>query len=360
MKIHKNYSLKEHNTFRIDVNAKYFAEVSSEEEILELLSNKDLKYKKILFLGGGANILFTKDFDGLVVKVEIKGKKIIRENNNELIVEIGSGENWHELVMWSVEKDLGGIENLVYIPGTVGAAPVQNIAAYGQNFEDVFESLNAIDTEKLSKVTFKKSDCKFEYRSSIFKKQKNRYLITTVTLRLLKNSELNLGYFETGKSYAKNVTLQSELDSIAKPPYSVRDVAQAVMNIRRKKLSDPKKVGTAGSFFKNPVITKQKYEQIKKADPDLQCYPVDNLSYPKLDDPNLTHKDYVKIPAGRLLDNLGWKGKRIGNVGTSSGQALSVESYGATAKEILDFTKEMQKEVYDQYKIKLEPEVNII
>lgn len=360
MDIQKNVSLKKYNTFGIDVTAKYFVEIKSESDIKDLLDAKELAKQDILVLGDGANILFTKNFPGLVIKMSMKGRRIIKEND-EVVLEVSAGESWHELVMYAVEKGWGGIENLVFIPGTVGAAPVQNIAAYGQNFEDVFISLKALNLLTRKEELFEKKDCEFAYRTSRFKgRDRNKYLITAVTIKLSKEPIINTSYFETGKTYAKAGSLEQELASIATPPYSVKDVANAVMNIRKKKLPDPAEIGTAGSFFKNPVITRSDYEKLKSIDPDLQCYPVDKLSYPKLDDPSLTHDDYVKVPAGRLLDNLGWKGKRIGNVGTYPNQALAVVNYGAQASEVLEFTKAMQADIYKHYKIKLEPEVIII
>jgi UDP-N-acetylmuramate dehydrogenase len=353
MKLQENYSLKKFNTFRVDVSAKIFAEVHTEVELVEVLE----KYpdEKKLVLGEGANILLTKDFDGLVIKNSIEGIEITSEDDEYAIFEVGAGENWHEFVLHVVELGLGGIENLVYIPGSVGAAPVQNIAAYGQNFEDVFVSLDAIDLDTFEKNTFEKVDCEFEYRNSRFKTRENgKYIVTRVRVKLSKNPKINTSYFETGKTYAKNVSLSGELSKIKNP--TVKDVSEAVMKIRKSKLPEVSEVGTAGSVFKNPVVTRAKYEELKKDDPDLQSYPIHNLSYE-----NNVSGEYVKIPAGRLLDNLGWKGRRKENVGTHKTQALAVVNYGnATPQKILEFMGEMKRVVKESYGIDLEEEILII
>ena len=361
MKILKDYSLKKHNTFRVDVKAKYFAEVKSEKQLIEVLQYPEVKDLPLLIIGDGANILFTKDFEGLVIKVEIKGIKVHKESDGNVILEVGAGEEWNDLVKFAVDHNWGGIENMGMIPGTAGAAVAQNIAAYGQNLFDVFESLDAFDVAHKVLRKFERDDCEFSYRESMFKgKYKNKFVITNIRIKLNKDPKINDAYFETGKTYTAKGSLEEELRKIASEPFSVKDVYEAVKNIRKNKLPDPKEIGTAGSFFKNPIVRRDVYERLKLEDPDLQCYPVDKLTYPKLDDPTLTHADYVKLPAGRLLDDLGWKGKRIGKVGTFSNQALAVVNYGATGKEILEFTKKMQEVVYKKYKIKLELEVNVI
>lgn len=350
MKIYDNYSLKKENTFGVDVSAKYFAEISAEEELMEIL--KKLVGVKLFVLGGGANVLFTKDYEGLVIKNLIKGVKIKEEDEEKVVLEVGAGESWHELVMFAVERGWGGIENMVYIPGTVGAAPVQNIAAYGQNFSDVFVNLDAVEVKTGIRHTFNKRACEFEYRGSRFKsKDLGRFVVTKVRIRLTKRPKINTSYFETGKTFAKNVSLISELSGISKP--TVRDVAMAVMNIRKQKLPDVSEVGTAGSVFKNPVISRAKYEELKKGDPDLQAYPVEGLNYQKK-----VEGEFVKVPAGRLLDNLGWKGRRVGAVGTHPTQALAVVNYGgAKPEEIINFMNDMKADVMSKYGIELEEEV---
>lgn len=356
MIVRKNYSLKKLNTFRVDIRAKYFVVIKTEEDLLSLLANPKYKKEKRLIIGEAANILFTKDFDGVVIKNSIKGLKLLSEDKDSVKLELGSGENWHDFVLYSVDHGWAGVENLVYIPGLVGAAPVQNIAAYGQNFSDSFIGLSAIDMQKLKPARFTKAQCKFGYRDSYFKSgAPGRYFITKVRLKLDKFSRINTSYFETGKTFTRNVSLEEELSKIATPPYSIKDVALAVMSIRKKKLPEVSEVGTVGSFFKNPIVSRGKYEELKADDPDLQCYPVDDLRYTKN-----VEGDFVKIPAARLLDNLGWKGKRIGNVGTHPTQALAVVNYGATSGEILKFTKDMQEDVKKEYGIELDPEVVII
>lgn len=353
MNLQENYSLKNYNTFGVDVKAKYFAQVDSVEELKSILSDEKFSAEKILILGDGANVLFTKDYDGLVIKLKLKGVKIVRETEEDVILEVAAGENWHELVMHTVNNGWGGIENMVYIPGTVGAAAVQNIAAYGQNLSDVFESLTAIEIESGKERTFSKDECEFEYRDSRFKTRENgRYIVTAVQLRLSKKPVLDTSYFETGR----NVSLKEALKDVENP--TAKDVALAVMGIRKGKLPDPNKIGTAGSFFKNPIVTQEKYQELKKLDPDLQCYPVDGLRY--VPEGELVNESKVKVPAGRLLDNLGWRGKRIGSVGTYETQALAVVNYGGTGKEILQFTEKMRKDVKDTYGIELEREVQVL
>lgn len=357
MNFQENYSLKKHNTFHLDVAAKYFAQVRSEAELLELLHDPICKNSKILILGDGANILFTKDYEGVVLQMKIKGIKLVEEDADSVKIEVGAGENWHELVVYTVERGWGGIENMIYIPGTAGAAVVQNIAAYGQNLYDVFHSLVAVETETGISREFKKSDCEFQYRDSRFKsRERGKYCVIKIRLKLAKNPKINTSYFETGKTTAKNTSLSGELSGIENP--TVKDVAGAVMTIRKNKLPDVSEVGTAGSFFKNPVVTWEKYQELRHGDENLQCYPIDGLNYVNME--GLSGDDKVKIPAGRLLDNLGWKGKRIGNVGTHPTQALAVVSYGAEPKEILQFTDMMKQAVFDNYHVLLEPEVLII
>ena len=362
MKILDNYSLLKNNTFRINVKARFFCVARNLENLSEIRSNPKLNTQPKLFLGAGANILFTKDFSGLVIKNEFSGLMIVSEDNDYVVVEVGGGENWHNLVDWAVKNNWGGIENLALIPGTVGAAIVQNIAAYGQNISDVFDSLEAFDMDSGLIKVFRKKECKLSYRDSYFKtKQGSKYFVFKVRLKLAKKPIINTSYFETGKTYTVKGSLEQELANIAKSPYTIKDIFNAVISIRTKKLPDISKIGTAGSFFKNPVITREKYLQLLKVDPDLQCYPVDKLTYPKLNDPKLTHEDYVKIPGGRLLDNLDWKGRRLGNAGTHITQAMAIVNYGSSNPlDIVKIYKQMQQDVIKHYGIKMEPEVNII
>lgn len=359
-----NYSLKKNNTFGLDIRAKYFTQINSEEDLFYILGDKHLSKQKILVLGGGANILFTKDFDGLIVLMRIRGLKVIAEEAGSIVIELGAGENWHRFVTWSVEHNYGGVENLALIPGTVGAAPVQNIAAYGQNFEDVFVSLDAINLINGHKKVFGKKECQFAYRDSFFKNGqcKDKWIITKVRIRLNKIHSVNTSYFETGNTFKEKdkVSIVSELKNLGrKYPFTIKDMYDAVVSIRSQKLPDFKKLGNAGSVFKNPVITKKKYNELLKLDPDLQCYPADSLAY--IDDKEMSDKEgCVKIPAGRLLDNLGWKGKKFGNAGVYDKHALVVVNYGkASPEEILHIISLMKEDVYNHYGIILEPEIVI-
>jgi len=369
MEILKNYNLFKLNTLGISVEAKYFVEVKSEKDLEELFKMEEFSArggsasggKNIpkVFLGGGSNVLFTKDFDGIVVKISTHGKKIIEENKEAVLLEVSAGENWHDLVTYAVDNNWGGLENLAYIPGTVGAAPVQNIAAYGENFSDVFVSLDAfnIETGKIEK--FNKEECKFGYRESVFKKEfKGKYIILQIQINLSKNPKIEDSYYQIGIS---RDSIKEELNKIATPPFTIKDVYQAVVNIRKRKLPDTREVHSVGSFFLNSIVSQEKYQELKNKVPELQCYPPDQVFYKKLDDPILQTKDFVKIASGRLLQELGWLGKWIGNVGMHDRHALILVTNGkATGEEVLNFAKLVQKSYFDNYGIKLETEVNLI
>lgn len=332
----KNVDLKPYNTFGISVNAKYFAVFQDVSSLAELLRNH--KNKNITILGGGSNVLFTKEFDGLILRNEIKGNKIVKEDDDFVYVQAGAGENWHEFVLYCIDNNWGGIENLSLIPGSVGASPMQNIGAYGVEIKDVFHELEAfnIETEKLE--TFSHSQCEFGYRESVFKRAlKGKYIITSVTYRLSKNHEINTSYG----------AINSELEAkgIVKP--TIKDISNAVIAIRRSKLPDPKKIGNAGSFFKNPVVEKRVVTKIQEKYPEVPFYPVDD--------------DHVKLPAGWLIDTAGWKGKRIKNYGVHSKQALVLVNYDdATGKEIYALSQEILDNIEDKFGVLLEREVNII
>lgn len=357
MKIEKNYNLSKLNTFGIPALAKFFVEINDEAELRDLFALPEFKNNKKMFLGGGSNILFTKDFDGIVIKVSIIGKKIMEENDKTILLEVGAGENWHDLVSYAVDHNFGGVENLAYIPGTVGAAPVQNIAAYGQNFSEVFDSLDAFDIENGKIRKFDKSQCQFGYRDSIFKKEmKSKYMILKVRLRLSKNPQIETSYYQIG--IARD-SIKEELQKIATPPYAIKDVYQAVVNIRKRKLPDPAKTPTVGSFFLNSVVSRQKYEELKKEVTELQCYPPDQLHYKN--DPTLEKEEFVKIATGRLLQELGWLGKWEGNVGVHDRHALVIVTNGkATGEEVVNFAEKIKKSYLDRYGLKLETEVNLI
>ncbi|HAB53254.1 MAG: UDP-N-acetylenolpyruvoylglucosamine reductase [Ignavibacteria bacterium RIFOXYC2_FULL_35_16] len=338
MQIHQNYSLKKHNTFGIDVCCKYYAEVKNENEITQLLSEARFKNKSKLIIGGGSNILFTKDFDGLVIN-QISNRIILSsEDEKYAFVSAEAGVIWHELVLFCVNKNLGGIENLSLIPGKVGAAPIQNIGAYGQELKNVFHSLKGIHIDDLKAVNFSSSDCKFGYRDSIFKKElKSKIIITEVILRLNKYPELNTSYG----------IIEDELSKLKKDNITIKNVSDIVCQIRRNKLPDPQKLGNAGSFFKNPEISIEEYNLLKSKYSEL---------------PGLKVSDTViKIPAGWLIEKCGFKGKRIGNVGIHEKQALVIVNYGnGKPEEILKLKNKIIKKVNLKFNLELQQEVNII
>ena len=334
----KNHELKNLNTFGVDVKAKLFAEVFSEDELIKLLSDETFKQENKFILGGGSNILFTKDFEGIVIKVSIPGIRIIEQNPDSVLIEAGAGVIWNELVEFCVDKNFGGIENLTLIPGTVSAAPIQNIGAFGQELADTFFSLTGILIESGERKTFSKSECEFSYRSSIFKEElKNKLIITSVRFKLSKNPKPNLSY-NTLREYLSE-------RKISNP--SIKDISKAVAEIRRSRLPDPSKIGNAGSFFKNPVLSKETFNKLKTEFPDLVSFPSETRQ--------------VKVSAGWLIEKCGWKGKRLGEVGTSPDHALVVCNYGnASGAEILEFTMRLKEEVANKFGIKFEEEVNIL
>ncbi len=338
MKILKEVSLKSYNTFRIDAKAKYFAEVKSEDELSEILTSGEYKNIPKLILGGGSNILLTKDFDGLVLKISIPGIEIISEDDETITIKAGAGVIWHELVLFCVGKNYGGIENLSLIPGTVGAAPIQNIGAYGQELQDVFNDLEGIYLDDLQSVKYKKEDCRFSYRDSIFKNElKDKFLITSVVIKLSKRPILNLEYGN----------LKSELEKLGQNNIGVKEVSEVICKIRRSKLPDPEEIGNAGSFFKNPEIPEEKLIELKKDFEDIIGFPLGNGK--------------VKVPAGWLIEKCGWKGKRVGNTGSHVKQSLVLVNYGdASGSEVLNLAREIKKSVRDKFGIDLKEEVNII
>ena len=296
-------------------------------------------------------MLFLEDFNGLVIKNELKGIDVYEEGEDRVRVRIAAGEDWDGLVRWAVSKGLSGIENLAFIPGTVGAAVVQNIAAYGQNFEEVFLGVGGISLTNGESFYLNRTECQFSYRDSVFKKSESKELfITFIEIELSKKPVFSTSY------HSRYESLSAELEG-KQEPYSVQDIYDAVVQLRLKKLPDWRKVGTAGSFFKNPVVSKHQYEKISEEVKELQCYPVGNLSY----DGEGVEEENVKIPAGRLLDELGWKGKQIGRVGTFEKTALVVVNLGAaTGEEILEFTEKMKADVLHAYGISLEREVCVV
>ena len=335
MKIKKNHPLKTFNTFGINAKAKRFARIQSTEKLSSFLkTNKE----PLFILGGGSNILLTKDVEALVLKNEIRGIEIIKSFKNTVHVAVGGGENWHQFVLWAIRKKLGGIENLSLIPGTVGASPIQNIGAYGVELKDVFVKLEAIDIASGKKKVFYKKDCHFGYRDSIFKRTlKGKLLISKVVFRLSKKPVINTSYG------AIQAVLKER--NIKKP--TIKNVSDAVIHIRSSKLPDPAVLGNAGSFFKNPEISDRAFQKLQKQFPNIVFY---NLPNGK-----------VKIPAGWLIEYCGWKGKKIGRTGSHAEQALVIVNYGgATGEEIKAHAERVIASINNTFGIKLIAEVNVV
>ncbi|KKU91353.1 MAG: UDP-N-acetylenolpyruvoylglucosamine reductase [Microgenomates group bacterium GW2011_GWA1_48_10] len=360
LQVQQNVDLAPFNTFKVSAKANRFVALSSLSD-LRNLSTVLLETELMLILGEGANILLTKDYHGLAVKNELRGRRVTLQDSDSVTVEAAAGEDWHEFVMWAVEQGLSGIENLAFIPGTVGAAPVQNIAAYGQTVGEVILSVQGFHLSDLRNLSvLSNEDCHFYYRDSVFKHDlKGKFFVTSVTFKFSKTAHYDTTY------HSRYESLKGELDTLypgrGQRQFTPKEIAQAVISIRSKKLPDWHKLGTAGSFFKNPFVSKAKFAQLAQSVKDLQPYPIDHMLYPNPDDPVFAMTDMVKIPAGRLLDELGWKGKRVGNVGTYEKHALVVVNYGgATGQETLEFAQKMQEEVKMNFEIDLEPEVNVV
>jgi UDP-N-acetylmuramate dehydrogenase len=332
----KNVNLKTYTTFGIDSNADQFAVFSDTDSLKELLEKID--DDKITILGGGSNMLLTKDIQGVVLKNEIFGIAVVQDNENDVLLKVGGGVVWHDFVLFTIENNYFGIENLSLIPGSVGASPMQNIGAYGVEIKDTFEKLEAVHIKTKNTETFTHQQCEFGYRESVFKRKlKGQYIITNVYFRLKKNKELNTSYG----------AIESELKSKGIITPTIKDVSDAVIAIRRSKLPDPKELGNAGSFFKNPVVLTSVYEQIK-------------LNYPHIPSFYINHES-VKIPAGWLIETAGWKGKRIGSCGVHINQALVLVNYGgATGKEVFDLSQQIIDDIFQKFNILLEREVNIL
>ena len=331
----RNISLKPFNTFGIDVRAAYFHEIAQVEDIREALRGT----RPFLILGGGSNLLFTEDFKGSILHNQILGKKVIYETEKYVIVDIGSGENWHEAVKWCLSKGFGGLENLSLIPGTVGAAPIQNIGAYGVELKETFQSLEALLIENLSVKTFDNSDCGFQYRDSIFKRGlKDKIFILNIRLKLTKKDHrLNTTYTSLYQRLESENLLRTSDPNV---------ISKAVIAIREEKLPNPKVIGNAGSFFKNPVIPISHLKQLKARFPAIIYYP--------------QGEEHVKLAAGWLIEACGWKGKQIGQAGCHQNQALVLVNHGnASGKEIYDLSRMIQNSIADTFEVSLEPEVNI-
>lgn len=335
MNIQENISLKAFNTFGIDATAKRFVSITSVYHLQELLK----KEKNIFLISGGSNMLLTKNIEQLVVHLDCKGISIDKEDEDFVYLTVNSGENWHDFVLYCVEQNYGGVENLSLIPGNVGTCPIQNIGAYGVEVKDVITKVEAVEIASTKLHTFANKDCKFGYRNSIFKNEaKNKYAITSVSFKLTKqNHTLNTSYG----------AIETELASKNITNPSLKEVSNAVIAIRKSKLPDPKKIGNSGSFFKNPVISKSHFLELQNQYPNIPSY--------------IISEDEIKVPAGWLIETAGYKGKRFGNYGVHEKQALVLVNYGnATGKEIYALAQKIKETILNQFSIHLEIEVNII
>ena len=335
MHIQKDISLKPYNTFGIDVNARRFVDITSLNELKNVIRSE----KYFFILSGGSNLLLTKDIDKLVIHLNTKGIEVVQETDNDIFVKVQAGENWHEFILWCINHNYGGVENLSLIPGNVGTAPMQNIGAYGVELKDSMHELEALEIDTANAKTFANKDCEFGYRNSVFKNElKGKYIITSVTFKLTKNTH------KLNSSYG---AIQSELDknNIINP--TIKDISKTVISIRQSKLPDPKEIGNSGSFFKNPVISTSDFRNLQKTYPDAPHYVVS--------------KNEIKVPAGWLVEQCGFKGKRFGDAGVHKKQALVLVNYNnATGREILELSKNIQKTVLEKFEIQLETEVNIL
>jgi len=342
MEVQENISLRELNSFGIDVKAKFYTKAESVASIEQALQNKI--HSDIFILSGGSNVLLTDDIDAHVVHICNKGVKVVAETNTHTKIEVAAGENWHDLVLWALDHNLGGIENLALIPGCVGSAPIQNIGAYGVEIKDSFIQCQALDIKTLEKITLSNENCEFGYRSSIFKTTaKGKYVIYNIQLQLTKSPHpIKITYGDIENTLINQTTVKEKNGE-----YTISEIAKAIISIRKNKLPDPKLLGNSGSFFKNPVIDKALFEKFIKEWPQAPFYKVENNSF--------------KIPAGWLIENAGLKGFKQGAVGVHEKQALVLVNYGgAKGHEVLSLAKKVMTEVLEKFSISLEPEVNII
>ena len=334
--IFRDYPLKSYNTFNIEASSKYFITCGNIKELREILDSQIVEEHPLLVLGGGSNVLFMGDYQGVVIYPELKGKKIIQENSNKVRIKVGCGEDWDSFVEYCVENGYGGIENLSGIPGRVGAVPIQNIGAYGVEAQESIVSVESLEIESGQKVNFKREECQFGYRDSIFKHHyKNKYIITSVIFELSKNPDLVMNYGDL----QERITNQAE-----KNIKTVRDI---ILQVRNEKLPAPEKLGNAGSFFKNPIIEREKLESLTETYDELPYY-------------NLGDSQY-KIPAGWLIEECGWKEKSYGEAGVYQDQALIIVNYGeASGKEIYGLSQKIKKDVQNKFGIELEREVKVV
>jgi UDP-N-acetylmuramate dehydrogenase len=339
LSIQKQINLQPYNTFGIQAYAKYFTIVRSMDDIEELIQSEIFTNEKYFFIGGGSNILLTRDFDGLIIKIELKGIETLHEDEDNITVRVQAGENWHAFVQFCVAHNYGGVENLSLIPGTVGAAPMQNIGAYGVEIKDIINSVEAVEIASRSIKNFNNAECHFGYRESIFKQEaRDKYIISSVTLTLTKkNHKYHVSY-----GAIRDTLKQQGVEDI-----TVKAVSDAVIFIRQTKLPDPSRIGNAGSFFKNPSIQADLLDLIKKDHPTIPTFPSEN----KL----------IKIPAAWLIEQCGWKGKTFDNIGVHKDQALVLVNYGGGKGEnIWQLAMKIQQSVREKFNITLQPEVNVI
>ncbi|MBC3845074.1 UDP-N-acetylmuramate dehydrogenase [Winogradskyella echinorum] len=337
MTVSKDVSLKSFNTFGIDAKAKLYCNITSVEVLNEVLQEQ--QSNPLFILGGGSNMLLTKDIDALVLHINLMGIEVVSETEQTVIVKAMAGENWHQFVLWCLQHNFGGIENLSLIPGNIGTAPIQNIGAYGVELKDVFYSCEAINVNDKSLRTFTKEDCNFDYRESVFKQElKGEYIITSVNLQLTKNNhKLNTGYG----------AIKTELEASNIKTPTIQDISKAVIAIRQTKLPDPKEIGNSGSFFKNPIISVEQFNKLQENFPEVPSYKISDKE--------------VKVPAGWLIETAGFKGKRFKDYGVHQKQALVLVNYGnASGKEIFELAQLIQKTVKRLFNITIETEVNII
>ena len=337
MNVQENISLKPYNTFGIDAKARYFIEISSIANLKKALQSKI--HPDLFIISGGSNMLITKDIDALVLHMNIKGKEILKEDDEHVYLKVMGGEEWHDTVLWCLEQDYGGLENLSLIPGRIGTAPIQNIGAYGIELKDTFVSCETMAINDQSIKVFTKEDCQFGYRESYFKNEgKNKYIITSVILKLTKkNHELNTSYG----------AIESQLAAWEINNPTIQDISKAVVAIRESKLPDPKVLGNSGSFFKNPILSKKEFDIVINEHPEAKYYKISDGTY--------------KVPAGWLIEQCGFKGKRFGDAGVHKNQALVLVNYGnATGQEIIGLAHKIIDAVFEAYGIRISPEVNII
>lgn len=336
MQVLENFPLKDLNTFGVAANARYYAAFDSLASLNAIL--REFSRQPLLILGGGSNVLLTKDFDGLVLKNEIRGTTVVAEDDEFVFVKAGAGENWHQFVLHTIDQGWGGLENLSLIPGCVGASPMQNIGAYGVEIKDVFEQLTAFHLTERSNYAFRAQACEFGYRESVFKrKYKGQFVIADVTFKLRKQPVLNTSYG----------AIASELKARGIEHPTIRDVSDVVISIRQSKLPDPKETGNAGSFFKNPSVTIPRFDALKKKYPDIVAY--------------LNPDGTMKLAAGWLIEQAGWKGYRLGDAGVHARQALVLVNHGhATGAEIVALSEKIIASIREKFGVELEREVNIV